>query len=150
VQRRRALQVAVFALPALLTLYLGFNGGGFFAGEPARVAVLMAILLVLRLTLAERPFDGLSPLLLVAGGALGLFAIWALVSVAWSDAPGRALVEFDRARPTTGRTTGLHAQPARGSLPLREAGLHDYEGPHKMEKAGQGGPPSHRMMSCNA
>ena len=30
-------------------------------------------------------------------GALALFVVWTLLSGGWSDAPARALVEFDRA-----------------------------------------------------
>jgi len=74
----------------------GFQAGGFFPGTVALVAVGFAIVLVLRLTLAERPFAGLSIPLAIAGAGLGLFAVWTLVSAAWSQAPGRALVEYDR------------------------------------------------------
>src|SRR5918992_1500077 len=96
-QRIRWHEVLILSLPGLLTLYLSFNGGGFFAGEPARVAVLLAVLLVLRVTLGERPQEGLSRSLFVAAASLGLFAAWCLTSVFWSSAPGRAIVEFDRA-----------------------------------------------------
>lgn len=74
----------------------GFQAGGFFPGSVAVFAVVLALVLVLRLTLAQRPFAGLSAPLAVAGGGLGLFAVWTLVSNAWSDAPGRALLEYDR------------------------------------------------------
>jgi O-antigen ligase len=93
----KAARIGRFALPGALTVYLGFSGGGFFAGEPAKVAVLLAVLLVLRTTLAERPSEGFGRLLLVAGAALGLFAVWCLLSALWSDAPARAMIEFDRA-----------------------------------------------------
>ena len=46
--------------------------------------------------MASRPFDGWSPALALASGALALLAIWTLASAAWSDAPVRALTEFDR------------------------------------------------------
>lgn len=94
---RRARFVAVAICLALAILYLSFNAGGYFAGSPAALAVVAGVALALRITIAERPFAGFSGPLAVAAAALGLYAVWALVSVAWSDAPGRALVEFDRA-----------------------------------------------------
>lgn len=56
----------------------------------------VSIVLVLRITLAPRPFEGWSPALSVAAGALAAFAVWILLSATWSDAPTRALSEFDR------------------------------------------------------
>ena len=94
---RKLSQAASLALPGLLTLYLCVSGGGFFAGQPAVVAALLAILLALRATLVEEPFAGLSVPLAVAGAALGAFAGWTLLSSIWSDAPARAIVEYDRA-----------------------------------------------------
>ena len=44
-------------------------------------------------------------------GALALFAVWTLLSGGWSDAPARALVEFDRAA-LVPADAGLH-RPAR-------------------------------------
>ena len=85
------------ALPAALTLALAFLAGGFFAGTVGLTAGLLCLLLVARLTLAERPFAGWSASLAVTAGVLALFCAWTLGSVAWSDAPARALVEFDRA-----------------------------------------------------
>lgn len=84
-------------VPAALTVYLAFNGGGFFAGEPAAVAIALLLLLAARLLLVDRPLAGAGPALIVAAGALGLFALWTLLSGSWSDAPDRALPEFDRA-----------------------------------------------------
>jgi hypothetical protein len=52
--------------------------------------------LVLRTTLARRPFGGWSLGLAVASGALAGFAVWILASSAWSHAPARAITEFDR------------------------------------------------------
>jgi O-antigen ligase len=96
-KRIRLPEVLLLGLPGALTVYLAFNGGGFFVGEPARVSVLLSLLLLLRITLSERPQEGLSAPLFVAGASLGLLATWSLLSVVWSDAPGRAIVEFDRA-----------------------------------------------------
>lgn len=88
---------AVLALPGALTVYLGVSGGGFFAGTTGFVVVLLILAMVLRVTLAERPFEGFGPALAVAAAALGLFAVWTLLSFTWSDSQSRALLEFDRA-----------------------------------------------------
>lgn len=92
----RAGVAGLLALPGVLTLYLCFDAGGFFAGTPSLVAVVLAALLVLRTTGSERPFAGLSGPAVAAAVALALFAVWTLVSVAWSGAPARALLEFER------------------------------------------------------
>lgn len=88
---------AVLALPGALTVYLGVNGGGFFAGTTGIVVLVVILAMVLRITLADQPFEGVGAPLAVAIGALGLFAVWTLVSSTWSDSPSRALLEFDRA-----------------------------------------------------
>jgi O-antigen ligase len=85
------------ALPAVLTFALAFLAGGFFAGTVGIAAGLLCLLLVARLTLAERPFAGWSASLAVTAGVLALFCAWTLASAEWSDAPARAMVEFDRA-----------------------------------------------------
>ncbi|HYM56999.1 MAG TPA: O-antigen ligase family protein [Solirubrobacteraceae bacterium] len=83
--------------PGLATGALAFFAGGFFPGVTATAAVLAAIGVVLRLTLADRPFEGWSAGLSIAAGSLALLAVWTLGSSQWSGAPARALVEFDRA-----------------------------------------------------
>jgi hypothetical protein len=83
--------------PAAITAYLAFRSGGFFAGAPAIVAVVLGVAMMLRLVLAENPFEGFSPALIVAAVALGAFTVWTLISTAWSHAPAQALIEFDRA-----------------------------------------------------
>jgi O-Antigen ligase len=60
-------------------------------------ALTLALVLVGRITLARSPFGGWSPALALASGALAAFAVWILVSTAWSHAPARAITEFDRA-----------------------------------------------------
>lgn len=95
--RGRALGTgALLILPAALLVYLSFNGGGFFAGGPAVAAVAVLVAMVLRVTLADRPFEGFGPGVAVGAVGLGLLAVLALTSAAWSDAPSRALLEFDR------------------------------------------------------
>src|SRR4051812_4515423 len=94
---RRGALVALLLLPGALAVYTAFHGGGYFAGTQGKVAVLLALILLLRFTVAENPFGGASAALAVAGGALALLAAWILLSASWSDAPARALLEFDRA-----------------------------------------------------
>jgi hypothetical protein len=84
-------------LVAALTLGLGFRAGGFYAGVTALAGLVLALGLALRILVAGRPFAGWSGGLALASGALALYAAWTLVSVAWSHAPARAFVEFDRA-----------------------------------------------------
>lgn len=83
-------------LPGALTAYLAFNEGGFFVDGTALAALVLAVALLLRVTLAEEPFDGLTVRGSIAIAALALYATWVLASFAWSGAPGRALLEFDR------------------------------------------------------
>jgi O-antigen ligase len=93
----RAVTGAGLLLPGALTLFLAFSGGGFFAGTTALVALVLAIALLLRSTLVVEPFAWPTGGFAVAAAGLALFAIWVLVSGAWSGAPARALLEFDRA-----------------------------------------------------
>src|ERR1700760_2782320 len=83
--------------PAAITAYLAFRSGGYFAGAPAIVAIVLAVALVLRLMLAERPFEGFGPAMVCATVGLGGFVLWTLVSAFWSHAPAQALIAFDRA-----------------------------------------------------
>lgn len=92
----RGSEWALALAPGLLIIYFGFNGGGYFPGADAFVAVVLAIVLALRIWLAPEPFAGYGPLAAAAAGLLLLFGVWTLLSGTWSDAPGRALVEADR------------------------------------------------------
>src|SRR4051812_17142183 len=94
---RRGALVALLLLPGALAVYAAFHGGGFFAGTQGKLALLLALILLLRFTVAENPFGGASAALAVAGGSLALLAGWILLSASWSDSPARALIEFDRA-----------------------------------------------------
>ena len=84
-------------LPGALTIYLGFDGGGYFPPATGVACAALTLALVLRLTLAERPLEGFGVAAGLVTAALGLFGVWSLVSSAWSDAPARAVAEFDRA-----------------------------------------------------
>ena len=90
----RGLVIAI--LVAALTIYLGFNAGGFFPVGVARAALAVCAVLAVGLAFASRPFGRLSPALAVALALLGGFAAWTLASALWSGADGRALFEFDR------------------------------------------------------
>ncbi|HEV2059273.1 MAG TPA: O-antigen ligase family protein [Solirubrobacteraceae bacterium] len=54
------------------------------------------MLLVLRVTLAARPWCALSAGYVGGATALALLAAWTLASANWSDAPARAIIEYDR------------------------------------------------------
>lgn len=93
--RRRAPQAAG-ALPAALVVFLGFQSGGFLPGPIALTAVVLAVVLMVRLTIAEHPWGAVSVSFAAAAAALGLLAAWTLLSANWSDAPSRAVTEYDR------------------------------------------------------
>src|SRR5687768_7893434 len=84
-------------LPGALTIYLGFDGGGYFPPATGVACGALALALVLRLTLAERPLEGFGLSAGLVTAAIALFAVWSLVSSSWSDSPARAVAEFDRA-----------------------------------------------------
>jgi O-antigen ligase len=88
---------AALLAPGAILVFLSFQGGGFFPTAPAVVAVVLAVALILRVTLVARPFAGFNGLVGAIAIALALLAAWTLGSALWSDAPGRAILEFDRA-----------------------------------------------------
>jgi hypothetical protein len=83
-------------LPGLLTAYLAMDAGGFFPGTVGIATVVMALLLMLRVTTARSPVAGWGRGAALVGGAGALLASWVLASALWSGAPIRAVVEFDR------------------------------------------------------
>jgi O-antigen ligase len=85
------------AVPGLATGILAFLAGGYFPIATGLAVAALCFLLVARLTISERPVAGWSPSLAAMAFALALFAGWTLLSGDWSDAPVRALIEFDRA-----------------------------------------------------
>lgn len=82
--------------PGLLLGVLSFHIGGFSPEWTAIAVLVLLALLLLHATLAGRAFEGASVGLAAAGVALAGFAAWTLVSGSWSDAPARAMLEFDR------------------------------------------------------
>jgi O-antigen ligase/polysaccharide polymerase Wzy-like membrane protein len=84
-------------LAGLLTVFLTLRAGGFFPDITALAVLVLAVALVIRITVAADPFAGWSRAGAVAVLAAAGFASWTLISGTWSDATGRALVEFDRA-----------------------------------------------------
>ena len=89
--------LAPAALLVALIVYLGAEKGGFFPEATAAATVALAAALIVRTALTKEPFAGFGLALAFAALPAGLFAVWTLTSGLWSDAPGRALVEFNRA-----------------------------------------------------
>ena len=88
--------VLLALLPGVITLYLGFRAGGFFASAAASVAVVLLLALVARVMAVGRPAEGVNASVALAVSGLALLSLWSLLSARWSGAPGRAFVEFDR------------------------------------------------------
>jgi hypothetical protein len=88
--------VALTLLAPVTIVYLSFNAGGFFPSGPGFVAIVFALGLILRTTLAARPFEGFSRTLAVPLGALVLFGAWQLASTLWSHATALGLDAYDR------------------------------------------------------
>lgn len=96
----RALEGRVVAalclIPALLAGALPFASGGFFPDWTAIAALAALGALILRLLVSTTRPTAIGPAVLVAAGALALFAAWTLISSTWSHAPARATLEYDR------------------------------------------------------
>jgi hypothetical protein len=84
--------LVLFAPAALL--YLSFNAGGYFPSATGFATIVFAQALVLRTTLAERPFEGFSRALAIPLTALVLYAAFQLTSALWSHATANTLDEF--------------------------------------------------------
>src|SRR6478672_10792188 len=95
-EARQTAAAALLLLPGGLVVFFAAHAGGFYPDTVGLVAVGLAVILVVRVTLAEAPFEGSSRPLALASAALALYALWQLISSGWSDTPGRAIVEFDR------------------------------------------------------
>src|SRR3954466_14902436 len=74
--------------PAALTLWLSFRAGGFFAGITGLTAAVLGVALAVYVTVAPRPFAGVSAWGLVSAAGLVAFAAWILISLRWAGAPG--------------------------------------------------------------
>ena len=83
-------------VPGIFVLGFAFASGGYQPGPVAAGATALAALLILRAALARQPWEGLSVGYVAGAAALGLLSAWTLLSGRWSDAPARALVEYDR------------------------------------------------------
>jgi hypothetical protein len=88
--------VALVALAPAALVYLSFNAGGYFPSAPGFVAIVFAQALVLRTTLAARPFEGFSRALAISLTALVLYAAFQLTSALWSHATAHTLDSFAR------------------------------------------------------
>jgi len=86
---------AIALLPGALVVYFSFNAGGYFPEAPALAAIVLAQIMLLRVTLARSPFAGFTPGLTLAVIALGLYALWILASGLWSPL---AVARPDRVR----------------------------------------------------
>jgi O-Antigen ligase len=87
--------VALVLLAPAVLVYLSFNAGGYFPTAPAFVTIVLAQALVLRTTLAARPFEGFCPALAAPLTALALYGAWQLASLLWSHGTARALDSYD-------------------------------------------------------
>lgn len=83
--------------PGVLLVYFSFNGGGYFPGSQAFIALILALVLALRVMFASDPLAGFGPVAGIASGCLALYCVWTAASCSWSHAPGRAIEETNRA-----------------------------------------------------
>src|SRR5206468_8181186 len=87
-------RAALLLVPGMGVVYFGFNAGAYFPETVALGALVLAAILLIRVSLARDPFHGFGVPLATGAGALAAFALWTLASAAWSHAPARALIEF--------------------------------------------------------
>jgi O-antigen ligase len=88
--------VALVLLAPASLLYLSFNAGGYFPSAPGFVAIVFAQALILRTTLARRPFEGFDRALAIPLVGLVLYAAFQLLSVLWAHASSQALDAYSR------------------------------------------------------
>lgn len=93
---RRAISVLPALLPGACVVLLAFQAGGFYPSSWGIVAAVGIVAFAIRLVTIDRPLAGLSVWTAVSLGAMALFGAWVLLSSTWSDATGRAQVEFAR------------------------------------------------------
>jgi O-Antigen ligase len=92
----RAGWVALIGLAPASLVYLSFNAGGYFPSAPGFVAVVLAQALVLRTTLAAKPFEGLGKALGIPLAGLALYAAFQLASTLWAHASAHTLDSYSR------------------------------------------------------
>jgi O-antigen ligase len=83
-------------LPGVFVVWFSFNGGGYFPASQAFAALVLALVLALRFWFASDPLAGFGRWTIVGAAALGMYAVWTVLSGGWSHAPGLALLEFNR------------------------------------------------------
>src|SRR5689334_20574191 len=88
---RRA-PLLVLVTPGVMTAWLAFRSGGFFADSIAAATVIVLALVLVVALAGERP--ALSWPLGVVLGAGVLLAAWTLLSSNWSHAPARAILAY--------------------------------------------------------
>lgn len=88
--------MGLIALAPAALVYLSFNAGGYFPSAPGFVAIVFAQALVLRTTLAARPFEGFSRALAIPLTGLVLYAAFQLTSALWSHATAHTLDSYSR------------------------------------------------------
>jgi O-antigen ligase len=93
---RRLLAGALVVLPGAVTVFLGFNAGGFFPEATTLALLALAISILVRALVSTDPFEGFSWPVLLAAAALAGYGVWTLTSAGWSDAAFRAWLEADR------------------------------------------------------
>jgi hypothetical protein len=81
--------------PAAL-IYLAFNAGGYFPSSTGLVTIVFAQALVLRTTLAARPFEGFDRTLAIPLVGLTLYGAFQLASALWAHATAHVLDSFSR------------------------------------------------------
>ncbi|HXC23259.1 MAG TPA: O-antigen ligase family protein [Solirubrobacteraceae bacterium] len=86
--------IALVGLAPAALLYLSFNAGGYFPSAQGLLTVAFAIALVLRTTLADRPFEGFDRPLAIPLVGLVLYAAFQLLSTLWSQAAANSLDSF--------------------------------------------------------
>jgi len=92
----RLAQRALLFAPGTALILLALHNGGFFPIATAVTAIATLAILLLWATLMPHPGAGFSRGAAIAAGALAAFAAWTLASSQWSDAPARAILEYDR------------------------------------------------------
>lgn len=88
--------IALIAIAPAATVYLSFSNGGYFPNAVGVTAICLCAAFVLRVTLADRPFEGYNRVAALAIVGLSLFALVQLLSMSWSHTPAPALDDYDR------------------------------------------------------